>query len=101
MVGTCQLSAWDHINTCIAKFPINDLHERENDLIVVLHLTSLTFSCVFLSIWHKGCKSTGAKAYLGFRLKDTDTSLLSGYAHYSYRTETLFAWVKVVDLLAC
>ena len=50
----------------------------------------------YLSIWHKGCKSTGAKAYLGLELKDMDTSLLSGCAHRSYGTETLFAWAKAI-----
>ena len=84
--------AIENISKCIAK----------NFMAYFLY-SWLLYSCNsihapmnFLSIWHKGCKSTGAKAYLGFRLKDTDTSLLSGYAHYSYRTETLFAWVKAI-----
>ena len=49
----------------------------------------------FLSLWQScisGCNST----IFSFRLKDTDTSLLAGYAHYSYRTETQFAWVKAI-----
>merc|ERR1719480_143732 len=49
-----------------------------------------------LSTWSKGCESTGAKAYLGLELKDMDTSLLSGCAHRSYGTETLFAWAKAI-----
>ena len=62
----------------------------------------LLYSCnfihapmIFISLW----QSVFQNFDLGFILKDTDTlipSLLAGYVHYSYRTETQFAWVKAI-----